>query len=116
MEAERSALFSSVSHVQQRLAGMDKLVDNSCKQRAEYLPRFFFIIRTQRGQSQTSFTREKSPCLAEVSVTEQIYGNFQIPRNPGGTEHAQTVCFQALFFSAHAREPRKEAWCALVFS
>ena len=29
-------------------------------------------------------------CLAEVSVMEQIYGNFQIPRNPGGTEHAQT--------------------------
>ena len=38
------------------------------------------------------YTGEVGGCLAEVSVTEQILRNFQIPRNPGGTEHAQTVC------------------------
>ena len=69
-----------VSHVPQHLAGMDKRLDNPCKQRAEYLRRS--LIHTERGQCQTCFIREKSACLAEVSVTEQIYGNFQIPRNP----------------------------------
>ena len=53
--------------------------------------------------------------LVEVSVTEQILRNFQIPSNPGGTEHAQTVCTR-LFFSAHALEPgnegRNETACA----
>ena len=56
-----------VSHVLQRLAGMDEHVDNSCKRRAEYLCRF---LHTKRGQWQASFMWEKSVCLAEVSVTE----------------------------------------------
>ena len=38
----------------------------------------------------------------DVSVTEQILGNFKIPRNPGGTEHAKQ-CVPGSFFSVHAR-------------
>ena len=59
----------------------------------------------QTGQLQVPFTREMSTCLTEVSVT--FYGNLQIPRNPGGTEHAWTCTnsvYQALFFfSTHAQ-------------
>ena len=46
-------------------------MDNSCKRRAEYLRRSLVIVYTERGQWQASFIREKSACLAEVSVTEQ---------------------------------------------
>ena len=67
-----------VIHVPQRLAEMDKHVDNSCKRRAEYLRRSLVIVCRKRGQWQASFIQEKSVCLAEVSVME--------------TEHAQTVC------------------------
>ena len=77
-----------VSHMPQHLAGMDKRVDNSCKQRAEYL--CWSLIHTECGQCQTCFIWEKSACLAEV-VTDQIYREIsKIPRNPGGTDHAQT--------------------------
>ena len=61
-----------VIHVPQRLAGMDERVDNSCKRRAEYLRRSLIIVCRERGQWQASFVHEKSACLAEVSVTEQI--------------------------------------------
>ena len=37
------------------------------------------LLCHQRGQWQASFTQEKSACLIEVSVTEQI---FQIPKFP----------------------------------
>ena len=73
-----------VIHVPQRLAGMDKHVDNSCKRRAEYLCRSLVIVCRKRSQWQASFIQEKSVCL-------RFYGNFQILRNPGKTEHAQTV-------------------------
>ena len=62
--------------VPQRLAGMDERVDNSCKRRAEYLRRSLIIVCRERGQWQASFVREKSACLAEVSVTEQILREF----------------------------------------
>ena len=65
-----------VIHVLQRLAGMDERVDNSCKRRDEYLRRFLVIVCRERGQWQASFIREKSVCLAEVSVTEQILREF----------------------------------------
>ena len=51
---------------------MDERVDNSCKRRAEYLRCSLIIVCRERGQWQASFVREKSACLAEVSVTEQI--------------------------------------------
>ena len=65
-----------VIHVLQRLAGMDERVDNSCKRRAEYLRHSLVIVCRKRGQWQASFIREKSACLAEVSVTEQILREF----------------------------------------
>ena len=65
-----------VIHVPQRLAGMDERVDNSCKRRAEYVRRSLIIVCRERGQWQTSFVREKSACLAEVSVMEQILREF----------------------------------------
>ena len=65
-----------VIHVPQRLAGMDERVDNSCKRRDEYLRRFLVIVCREYGQWQASFVREKSACLAEVSVTEQILREF----------------------------------------
>ena len=51
-------------------------MDSSCKQRAYCLYRSFVIVHTERGQWEASFTREKSACLAEVSVTEQILWKF----------------------------------------
>ena len=65
-----------VIHVLQRLAGMDERVDNSCKRRAKYLHRSLVIVCRERGQWQASFIREKSACLAEVSVMEQILREF----------------------------------------
>ena len=65
-----------VIHVPQRLAGMDERVDNSCKRRAEYLRHSLVIVCRECGQWQASFIREKSACLAEVSVTEQILREF----------------------------------------
>ena len=43
------------------------------------------------------FNREKSVCLAEVSVMEQILRKFPNSQNPSGTEHAQTVCTRLFF-------------------
>ena len=65
-----------IIHVPQRLAGMDECMDNSCKRRAEYLHRSLIIVCRERGQWQGSFIREKSACLTEVSVTEQILREF----------------------------------------
>ena len=65
-----------VIHVPQRLAGMDERVDNSWKRRAEYLRRSLVIVGRERGQWQASFIQEKSACLAEVSVTEQVLWEF----------------------------------------
>ena len=65
-----------IIHMTQRLAGMDERMDNSCKRRAEYLRRSLIIVCREHGQWQASFVREKSACLAEVSVTEQILREF----------------------------------------
>ena len=66
-----------IIHVPQRLAGIDKRVENSCKRRAEYLCPSLIIIYTECGQWKASYIWEKSACLPKVSVTEDI-------------EHAQT--------------------------
>ena len=60
----------------QRLAGMDERVDNSWKRRAEYLRRSLVIVGREHGQWQASIIQEKSACLAEVSVTEQVLWEF----------------------------------------
>ena len=57
----------------------------------------------ERGEWQASVARKKSACLMEVSVAGRFYG--KIPRNPGGTEHAQTVCTRLFFLC-----PRTRAW------
>ena len=72
-----------VFHVPQRLAGMDERVDNSCKRRAEYLRRSLVIVCRERGQWQASFIREKSACLAEVSV-RFLLGTGRMPHPVGG--------------------------------
>ena len=81
---------------------MDERVDNSCKRKAEYLCRFLVIIHTEGDEWQASLIREKSACLAKVSVTEQILRKFP---NAQGTEHTQHSVYQALFL-----RPRTRAW------
>ena len=95
--SRRSVNFNGkdcIIHMPQCLAGMDEHMDNSCKRRAEYLRRSLVIVYTECGRWQVSFIWEKSACLVEVSVTEQILWNFQIPRKPG---HVQNSAYQALF-------------------
>ena len=65
-----------IMHMLQCLAGMDECMDNSCKQRAEYLRRSLVIIYTERDEWQASFIWETSVCFAEVSVTEHILRKF----------------------------------------
>ena len=60
-----------------------------------YPPTSPYPTLNQQRSAGRLFIHEKLVCLAELSI---FYRNFQIPRNPGGTEHAQTVCiYQALF-------------------
>ena len=88
-----------ISNMPQCLAWMNK--HNSCKRRAECLRHSLVIVHTEHGQWQAFFIRKKSVCLAEVSVMEQILCKFH--RNPGGTEHAQTVCTRLFFLHPHTR-------------
>ena len=49
---------------------------------------------------------ENSACLAEVSLTDRFFTEIsKIPRNPGRTEHVQTVCTRLFFL-----HPRTRAW------
>ena len=57
----------------------------------------FVIVHTERGQCQASLTGERSACLAEVSVTDRVYGNFQDSHKSWGN-WACTNSVQALFF------------------
>ena len=59
-----------VIHMPQCLAGIDDCVDNSCKQRAEYLCRSLVIIYTEHDQWQASFIWEK--CLVKVSSDGEV--------------------------------------------
>ena len=70
-------------------------MDNSCKRRAYCNYRSFVFIHTECGQWQTSFTREKSTCLVEVSVTEQILRKF--PEILGELIMRKQCVYQALF-------------------
>ena len=80
---------------------MDERVDNSCKRRAEYLRRFLIIICRERGQWQASFVREKSACLAEVSVImgkmsmRSVYQVLFLPpiQEPGNEANNTLACF-----------------------
>ena len=90
------------SHMLQHLAGMDKHMDNLCKQRAYCLHHSFIIIHPERIPS---------ACFVEEQCNGADLQKFPIPKKPGGTEHAQTVCTEheqtvctRLFFSAHTQE------------
>ena len=67
--------------------------------RAEYLRRSLVIVCREHGQWQASFIRGCRHALRRLVWRSRFYGNFQIPRNPGKTEHAQTVCTR--LFSPH---------------
>ena len=89
-----------VIRVLQRLPGMDEHVDNSCKRRAEYIRRSLVIVCRERGQWQASFIQEKSACLAEVSVTEQILQKF--PEILGKLTMCKQ-CVPGFFLPTHAQ-------------
>ena len=57
------------------------------------------------------YTGEVSICFAEVSVMEHSLQNFQIPRNPGETGYAQTVCTSSSGNEASAMNRVFEAYC-----
>ena len=107
MEAIGKLQGHCISHVLQCLAGMHERMHNFYMRRAEYLCRSFIIVHTERGHAVTGiFYSGEFGILAEVSVTEQILQeNFQIPRNPGGTEHEQTECTRLFFL-----HPCTRAW------
>ena len=54
------------------------------QQGAEYIRCSLVIIYMERGQWKASFTREKSACLAEVSVMEHILWEFPNSQNSWG--------------------------------
>ena len=68
--------------------------------RAEYLRRSLVIVCRERGQWQASFMREKSACLAGVSVTEQILREF--PEILGKLS-MRKQCVPGSVLPAHAR-------------
>ena len=80
-------------------------MDNSCKQRVYCLYRSFVIVHTERSEWQASLAREKSACLAEVSVTDRFYGNFQKFPEILGELSMRKQCVPGSFFSVHAQEP-----------
>ena len=106
-----------ITHMLQHLAGMNERMDNSCKRRAECLCRSLVIVNTEYGQWQASFIQEKSVCLVEVSVTEQILRKF--PEILGELSMCKQ-CVQGSLFFADTQDPgieAKESWyvlCLLV--
>ena len=85
-------------------------MDNSCKRRAEYLPRSIVIVHTQCSQWQAAFnyTREVG-VLAEVSVTEQVLREISKFPEILGKLSMRKQCVPGSFLPAHAREPGNEA-------
>ena len=81
-------------------------MDNSCKRRVYCLYHSFILIHTERDQYQASLTWEKSACLTEISVTDRLYGNFQVPKILGELI-MRKQCVPGSFLSA--REPGNEA-------
>ena len=105
-----------VSHVPKCLAEMDKCVDNSCKQRAEYLCHSFIIVHIECSQWQASFIREKSVCLTVVSLTEQVLREISKYPQILGELSMYKQCVPGSFFSAHAQEPGNKVIAALALS
>ena len=87
-----------IIHVPLHLAEMYEHMDNSCKRRAKYLRRSLVIVYTERGRWQVSFIREKSACLAEVSVTEHILRKFPNSQKSWENWACANSGYQALFY------------------
>ena len=94
----------------QCLARMDECMDNSCKQRAEYLRHSLVIVHTEHDQWQASFIWENLACCAEggwcngadfmkISKIQEILGELSMRKQ----------CLPGSFFSTHAQEPGNEA-------
>ena len=71
--------------------------DNSCRQKPYCLYCSFIIVHTKRGEWKASLAHEKSACLAEVSVTDRFYGNFQNSQKSWGNWACANSVYQALF-------------------
>ena len=97
----------------QHLVGTDEHMDNSCKRRAYCLYHSFVLIHTEHHQCQASLTREKSACLTEVSVTDRLYGNFQVPKILGELSMWKQ-CVPGSFLST--REPGNRLECHMILS
>ena len=53
--------------------------------------------------------------LAHLVVMEHILGNFQIPRNPGGTECEQTLCTRLFFFLCPHTRTYEQGYMYLLY-
>ena len=90
---------------------VDWWTSDSCKCTAEYLRRSLVIVHTERSQWQISFILERSVCLKEASVTEQILRKFSNSQKSWENWECTDSMCQALFFSTHAQEPGNDANC-----
>ena len=73
-------------------------MDKSCKRRAYCLYHSFVIVHTEHGQGQAFLTQELLACLAEVSVTNKLYGNFQNSRKSWGELSMCKQCVPGSFY------------------
>ena len=78
---------------------MDECVDNSSKQRAECLCRYFIVVHTEHGEWQAFFIWEKLACLVEDS---RLYTNVQ------SSMHKQ--CVPGSFLCPRTRPWDRLAW------
>ena len=92
---------------------MDGRMDNSCKQRTYCFYCSFVIVNTEHGQWQASLTLEKSACLAEVSIMDRLYRNFQKFPEILGELSMHKQCVLGSFSSAQAQEPGNETSCCM---
>ena len=96
-----------VNHVPQ-LFSLNEHINNFCKQRAECL--LSSIIHTECRQWQASFVHEKSGCLAEGSITDQILRKFPNSHKSWGNWSCANSVYQlGSFLSTHTQEPGNEA-------
>ena len=92
-----------VIHVPQRLAGMDKHMDNSCKQRAEYLRRSLVIICRERGQWQASFFTGEVGVLRQVQCKGADFTGISKFPEILGKLTMRKQCVPGSFLPTHAR-------------
>ena len=89
-------LFEAIDKLQRERLHQSR-ANNSCKWRAEHLCHSLVIVHTEHGQWQTSFMWEKSSCLAEVIIMEQILQKFPKYQKSWGNWACANSVYQALF-------------------